>query len=101
MDDELIEERRRVGKRESFKLRNLARSIMSFLRALLRGLLHATTPHRFEIDRRGQSDQSFIRADIRSRFLTANVLFTRCQRQHESATALLVVSFADKASRNL
>src|SRR5439155_5104162 len=97
----LVEERRRVGKRESFKLRNLTRGIMSLLRALLRGLLHATTAHCFEIDGRCQRDQSFVRADIRSRFLTTNVLFAGRQRQHESSTALLVVSFADQTSRNL
>src|SRR5205823_13954942 len=74
---------------------------MSFLRAWVRSLLHAATPHCFEINRRRQRNQTFVRADVRSSFLAANVLLARRQSQDETAPALLVVSFANQAAGNL
>src|SRR5438477_12188661 len=74
---------------------------MSLLRALARGFPYTATSHRLQIDRRRQRDQSFIRANVRRRFLAANVLLARRQRQHKTAPALLVGSFANQTAGNL
>src|SRR2546423_6246190 len=74
---------------------------MSFLRTLVRHLLNATPSHRLEIDRRRERNQSFICADVGSRFLAPDVLFASRERQHKTAPAILVVSFADQSSGNL
>ena len=74
---------------------------MSFLRALQRDFLDAARSHRFQINRRGQRNQSFIRANIRSRFLSTNMLFARGERQHKTASSFLIVSFANQTAGNL
>ena len=74
---------------------------MSFLRALTRHFLYSAAAHRFEIDRCGQCNQTFVRTNVGRGFLAPNVLFAGGQRQNKTAPALFVVSFANQTAGNL
>ena len=82
-------------------LRELTCGVSRFRQILLRQFLQPDfAVHRHE-DVDHQCDQSLIGADIRGRFLAADVLLARGQRKHESALALLVDGLADQAARHL
>ncbi len=78
-----------------------SRRIRRLLSTLLRHFLHSASAHRFQIDSRGERNQSFVSADVRSRFFAANVLFARRECQHETSASFFVVSFADEPAGNL
>src|SRR5688500_3900429 len=67
----------------------------------MRRLLNAAPSHRFQVDRGGESDQSLVRANVRRRLFTPDMLLPRGQREHKTAAFLFVVSFADKSPGNL
>src|SRR5262245_37825785 len=63
--------------------------------------LNSAPAHRFQVDGRGKGDQTFVSTDVRRGFLAANMLLARCQREHKTTPAVLVVGFAHEPARNL
>src|SRR5689334_8397180 len=63
--------------------------------------LKTFSSHGFQIHRSGESNQAFIRANIRSRFLAPDVLLACSQCQYKPATTFFVERFTNQAAGNL
>ena len=53
------------------------------------------------MDRGGERAKSLVRADVRGRLLTADVLFACCQREHEATSAFGIGGLTGKTARHL
>ena len=100
LNDELVESRR--AREQHFGMfAELVDGVSCLRQVLLRQFPQADLAVHSHKDVHHQRYQRLIGADVRSRFLAADVLLARCQRQHETALAVFVDGLAHQASWHL
>src|SRR5262249_53095570 len=82
-------------------LRNRRSGIMRLLQVLFCNLTHSVLSHRRQIDSGHQCEQPLVRANVRGRFLTPNMLFASGQRKHVTTPTLTISRLAAESPRLL
>ena len=99
--DELVVHRRAIRQMDRRNLAQLLAQIRGLLQTLRRHFAQPFFAEQRQIHVRRKCEKRLIRADVRRRFATADVLFACGQREHVGAAAVDVDRFTDQTSRHM